>query len=396
MQNSLEMSFCGVKFKNPVVVASTDIGRRTECFEAFARAGVGGIITKSVTDAVPLQKKGITMFDIRDMQQNPISAEVPEKYYFFSRGGAMIAMEDFREKAKEELAIAEQHQVVAIGSISASKLENWIAYAKEFEKLGYPMIELNFGNPHGEAVKGKLGFLISQSEELCVEIASSVAQAVSIPVIVKLTPQVADLASLTKALKDAGIRAVTIMHRFQGMVIDQENEQPVLGGFAAIGGPWMKPLSLANVAKVYRASGLEVMGSNGADTASDVLDFIYAGAPLVQIGSSMMLRGPEYAAALIENLKMLAESKQEPLHNLVGRVAERVIPYDQLGAIRPRKARVDTSVCVSCQDKGCVERCYFGGLRIVEGCLIHNEDFCSGCGLCQYFCTHSAVEIIEE
>lgn len=395
MQNNLELSFCGVKFKNPVIVASTDIGRRPEYFEAYAKAGVGGIITKSVTDAAPLQKKGITMFDIRDMLQKPVKGEVPEQYYFFSRGGAMINMENFREDAKEMLTIAKQYQVVPIGSISASRLENWITFAKEFEKLGYPMIELNFGNPHGEAVKGKLGFLISQSEELCVKIAVSVMQAVSIPVVVKLTPQVDDLASLTKALKDAGIQAVTITHRFQGMVIDQEREQPVLGGFAAIGGPWMKPLSLANVAKVYRASGLEIMGSNGVDTARDVLDFIYAGASLVQVGSSMMLRGPAYATALVEELKALMENRGEPLQNLVGRVAERVIPYSQLGAIHPRRARVDTSICALCQDKVCAEKCYFGGLSILDGCLAHNEDFCSGCGLCQYFCTHDAVEIIE-
>ena len=72
MSRDLAMSFCGIRFRNPVVVASTDIGRSPEQVEAFARAGVGGIVIKSVTDAAPLQNAGITMFDIRDMDQRPV------------------------------------------------------------------------------------------------------------------------------------------------------------------------------------------------------------------------------------------------------------------------------------------------------------------------------------
>lgn len=66
----MEINFCGICFKNPIVVASTDIGRRADTFRKYAEAGVGGIITKSVTDAVELQNKGITMFDIMDMELN--------------------------------------------------------------------------------------------------------------------------------------------------------------------------------------------------------------------------------------------------------------------------------------------------------------------------------------
>lgn len=393
MHSSLEVNFCGISFKNPVIVASTDIGRTKEQFEAFARAGVGGIITKSVTDAAPLQNKGITMFDIRDMGGRPVSGEIPGCYYFFSRGGAMISMEDFREEAMEELAIAKENGVIAIGSISASRKENWIAFARAFEAMGYPMVELNFGNPHGEAAGGKLGFLIGQSEELCTDIAGSVVNAVNIPVVVKLTPQVTDVVAMTVALKAVGVSAVTIMHRFQGMVIDRENEMPVLGGFAAIGGPWMKPLSLANIAKVYRASGLPVMGGNGADTAEDILDFIYAGASLVQIGSSMMLRGSEYAAGLVNELEHLLKQKAENVQMLVGRVAERVIPYSQLSRIGARRARIDQSVCEECEDTPCVSKCYFGAIALENGRWTHKEDFCSGCGLCSYYCPHDAVKI---
>lgn len=391
MAQSLETSFCGIHFRNPIVVASTDIGRSSASFEAFAKAGVGGIITKSVTDAAPLQNAGITMFDIRDMGLSPVGGTIPDQYYFFSRGGAMVSMEAFLPLAKQELDLARSYGVVPIGSISASKVENWVAYAKVFEELGYPLLELNFGNPHGEAAKEKLGFLIGQSPELCGEIVARIVEAVHIPVVAKLTPQVADITEMAAAVKAAGARAVTITHRFQGLIVDRASETPVLGGFAAIGGPWMKPITLANIAKVYRATGLEIMGGNGADTAEDVLDFLYAGAGLVQIGSSMMLRGPEYAKALLETL--LSRAK-EPLCQLRGRVAERIVPYQQLRRIAARKALVDARACAACTEHFCVSRCYFGALDDAGGPVSYHEDFCSGCGLCQAVCPHAAVKIV--
>ena len=306
MSNKLNTKFCGVYFKNPIVVASTDIGRTAEGFERFAKTGVGGIITKSVTDAAPLQNKGITMFDVRNMDETPVGSGtgVPDDYYFFSRGGAMISMDAYEATALQILSIARQYEVIPIASICASKLENWVTYARRFEEMGYPMLELNLGNPHGEAAKDKLGFKISQETQLCVEIASTVTHAVKIPVVVKLTPQVADLSALTQALEASGVQAVTIMHRYQGLVIDHKTLEPVrrrndMARGTPIGGPWMKPLSLANVAKVRSATNLSIMGGNGVDTAQDVLDFLLAGADLVQVGSSMMLKGPSYAARLV-------------------------------------------------------------------------------------------------
>ena len=207
MSSTLKTTFCGVCFKNPIVVASTDIGRTAEGFERFAKTGVGGIITKSVTDAAPLQNKGITMFDVRNMDETPVGSGtgVPDDYYFFSRGGAMISMDAYEATALQILSIARQYEVIPIASICASKLENWVTYARRFEEMGYPMLELNLGNPHGEAAKDKLGFKISQETQLCVEIASTVTHAVKIPVVVKLTPQVADLSALTQALEASGV-----------------------------------------------------------------------------------------------------------------------------------------------------------------------------------------------
>lgn len=390
----MKTTVLGIPFSNPIVVASTDIGRSPEAFRAFAEAGVGGIITKSVTDAVALQQSGISMIHIMDMEQRPVEGTVPDCYSFFSRGGSMLPMAEFEAEAQEFLEIGREYGTVVIGSISASRTENWVAYAKRFEEMGFPAIELNFGNPHGEAADGKLGFLIGQSKELCVEIASEVLAAVSIPVIVKLTPQISDLAGTAKALEQAGVQAVTITHRFQGLVIDPETDLPVLGGWAAIGGPWMKPISLSNVARVRRATELTILGSNGVDTARDVYDYLLAGASLVEVGSSMMLRGPEYARKLVEELDALLEKKAVTgVDEVVGKTARRIVTYKSLNELPTRRSKLDETICAGCEDKPCLTTCYFGGLSIKEGTLMHDDDACSGCGLCQHICPRGAVAI---
>lgn len=350
-----EISALGLRFKSPIIVASTDIARTAGRFEDFAASGVGGIVTKSVTDAPALQDAGIARIHITGMDQKPVTGDYPEQYYFFSRGGSMLSMEDFARKAPELLRIGRRHGVVVIGSIAASALENWVSYARQMEQLGFDAIELNMGNPHGEASKGELGFLIGQSPELCCQIASAVQQAVSIPVIVKLTPQVDSVAALVQALYAAGIRAVTVMHRYQGLMVDPDTDAPVLGGWAALGGPWMKPISLANIARVRRAAPeVTIVGGNGADTARDIYDFISCGARLVEVGSSMMLRGPAYARQLVEDFEALLRRKGTDADALVGRTADGIVTYQNLGSLPNRQVEVQTELCAGCQGTPCV------------------------------------------
>ena len=92
------MIVLGLPFSNPIVVASTDIARTPERMREFAAAGVGGIITKSVTDAPALQNNSISRIHIMDMEQNPVRGKLPEHYTFFSRGGAMLPMEALLRK----------------------------------------------------------------------------------------------------------------------------------------------------------------------------------------------------------------------------------------------------------------------------------------------------------
>ena len=223
-------------------------------------------------------------------------------------------------------------------------------------------------------------------------------RAVHIPVIVKLTPQVSSVAEITKALYEEGISAVTVMHRFQGLMVDPETDEPVLGGWAALGGPWMKPVSLANVARAHRAvPQMTILGGNGADTARDVYDYMCCGAALVEVGSSMMLRGPEYASRLVRELEALVRAKgMEEYSQAVGRTADRIVTYQNLGSLPQRQVAVQTELCRDCQERPCLRTCYFGGMKLADDAgVLHDDTACSGCGLCLHSCPRQAVTIQE-
>lgn len=396
---NMAVDFCGVRFKNPLIAASTDYSRTQERFTELLNSGAGGIITKSVTDAKALQSAGIARFDIRDMEQKPLQGAVPDMYTFFSRGGSMVSMEQFRGYAGKQLEEAAAAGVVLIGSISASKTENWVSYAKEMEEMGFPMLELNFGNPHGEAADGKLGFLLGQSKELCCDIVGRILAAVKIPVIVKLTPQISDMVSLVKALFDIGAKAVTVMHRYQGLVLDIEEEAPALGGWAAVGGPWMKPISLGNISKVYRnVPGMEICGGNGVNSGKDLIEYMLCGAGLVQVGSTMMLKGAEFAEEMLADAEEILRAKGETeISALIGRAADKIVTYKSLGNLPQRSVKINFDLCRTCEDKICVRRCYFGTLREENGELKINEEQnrCPGCGMCVYVCPKGAA-VMEE
>lgn len=395
MKNRLAVDFCGVKFKNPVICGSCDIPRYKDGLKRLLDTGVGGIVTKSVTDEKSLSVKNLARFDIRDMNLKPIRGSVPDKYYFFSRGGAMVPMDDFLVDANEYLKLAKDKETVLIGSISAGSVENWVKYAKIMEDMGFPMLELNFGNPHGAAAAGTLGIYIGQSVDLSCEIVSKIKEAVDIPFIVKLTPQVDNLVTIAEAVKKAGASAVNIMHRYQALIIDPFSNEPVLDGLAAIGGPWMKPVSLSNVSKVYSAlPDFNISGGNGADNSRDVLDFILAGANVVQIATSVMVRGTEMLPVILQDLKeYMKENGIENISQLRGSTAEKIGSYKHLGDHPDRRAYFNLDICDKCVDKPCISRCYFAAIKEKENRLVFDEDRCTGCSMCLHICPYDGVVV---
>lgn len=215
----LRTEFCGVRFKNPVLAASAEPTLSAENMKRVIETGAGGLVAKTVTDSEAMRRlTKMSKWRYLDEQHNVCRGKVPRLFTFYGRSG--LAEEEpgeWMEELKEAQAAALANDCVLIGSIGGTVPENWATLSKMVEDTGIKLIELNFGCPHPSEMKGaQTGMLVGQDKNAAAEITRAVVRAVRVPVIVKLTPQVADVVEMVRAVKSAGASAVTIINRFVG------------------------------------------------------------------------------------------------------------------------------------------------------------------------------------
>jgi len=384
METDFRVTIAGVTFKNPLLAASANHVRGLENTARIIRSGVGGIVCKSVTELAGMRGSNRARFAILDEYHRPCRGTIPRMYTFYSRTGSMEAPEAWLKDLPAKLKLAEAHQVVLIGSIAAGRPESWVDIARMMERNGVPMIELNIGCPHYGRVEERMGALIGQDPAACKELVGAVRSAVKIPLIVKLTPQAMDLIAIVKAVQEAGADALTMTNRYMGFAVDIENACPHTGSWAAVGGPWVKPLALRWIAESYRNFPLPIFGSNGAAEWSDVIEFMMAGASLVQMAGAFMLRGPELIPEILTGMDAFLKRKgYRSAAELTGVAARAAIPYNQLHLTPVQRMRVVEAVCIQCGR--CMDACYYGAVKR-QGDTITIGQECMGCELCLAFC----------
>ena len=148
---------------------------------------------------------------------------------------------------------------------------------------GFAGIELNLSCPNTE--RGGIEF--GQDPEAAADVVRRVMRATTLPVIAKLTPNVADPTLVAKAVVDAGAHALCVGNTLVGMTMDRERGRPEIAAtFAGLSGPALKPVALRQVYQVAGAVDVPVIGCGGISTAEDAIDFLLAGAAAVQVGTA--------------------------------------------------------------------------------------------------------------
>ena len=381
---NLEVTIVGVTFKNPLLAASANHVRGIENTSRIIRSGVGGIVCKSVSELEGMRASNRARFAILDEYHRPCRGNIPRMFTLYSRTGSMEAPEDWLKDLPVKLKLAQEHNVVLIGSIAAGKPENWVKIARMMAQNGVPMIELNLGCPHYGKVGERMGALIGQDPEACRQVVAAVRSAVKVPIIVKVTPQVIDLMSIVNAAKEAGADAVTVTNRYMGFAVDIEKGEPYIDGWAAVGGPWIKPLSLRWIAECHRNASLPIFGSNGAANWSDVVEFMMAGASLVQMASAFMLEGPDLIPKILEGMEEFLKRKGYPsVKDITGLAVQNALPYKELHRLPVQRMHINQESCIQCGN--CLNACYYGAITQDED-TVNIGTGCMGCELCQAFC----------
>jgi len=300
MNKSTEIKIGHLELKNPVMTASGTFGYGPEFEDFYDINLLGGIVVKGTTG--------------KPRQGNPYPrmAETPS---------GMLNAVGLQNKGVDgfinEIYPRIKHYKTAIlVNVSGSTIDEYIEVAEKINDLeNIPGIELNISCPNVK--EGGMAFGTSCPSAIAVT--KAVREVYKKTLIVKLSPNVTDIAEMAKAVEGSGADGVSLINTLLGMAIDAEKRKPILSTITGgLSGPAVKPVALRMVWQTYKAVKIPIIGLGGIMTATDAIEFILAGASAIQIGTANFI-DPAIAPKVILGIEDYMERHNiADLSSLVG------------------------------------------------------------------------------
>ena len=290
----------GLILDNPVMIASGVLGYGTEYSELIDIQRLGAIICKGTT---LMPRKG-----------NPQPRMVETTCGLLNS----VGLENIGVDAliEDKAPIWAGWRVPVIVNVAGETFDDYIQVVSKLEGIpGVSGIELNISCPN---ISGG-GMEFGVNPELAAELTSAVKTATSLPLMVKLSPNVTDIREIALAVERAGADAISLINTVRGMAIDINERRPCLGNIiGGLSGPAIKPIALYMVHETAKNVRIPVIGCGGISCAEDALEFIMAGASAVQIGTAN-LTNPGVSLAVLQGIKdFMKQEGIEDLTRLVG------------------------------------------------------------------------------
>ena len=285
----------GLRLVNPVMTASGTFGYGIEYSELIDVQMLGAIVCKGTT--------------LKPREGNPQPRLVE------TASGVLnsVGLENVGVEAviKEKAPVWAKWRVPVIVNIAGETIDQYEEIAARLEGVaGVSGIEVNISCPN--IASGGMEF--GTNPKAAAEVAAAVKAVSSLPVIVKLSPNVTDIGEIALAVSEAGADAITLINTVRGMAIDINERRPSLGNIAGgLSGPAIKPIALYMVYKVAGIVDIPIIGCGGISCADDALEFLMAGASAVQVGTAN-LTSPQAALDVLDGIRQFM--KRENLKNM--------------------------------------------------------------------------------
>ena len=285
----------GLLLANPVMTASGTFGYGIEYSELVDIKRLGAIICKGTT--------------LKPREGNPQPRLVETASGILNS----VGLENIGVEAviKEKAPVWAKWQVPVIVNIAGETISEYKEIAARLEGIhGISGIEVNISCPN--VASGGVEFGINPKS--AVEVTKIVKSVSSLPVIVKLSPNVTDIGEIALAVCEAGADAITLINTVRGMAIDINRCQPSLGNtVGGLSGPAIKPIALYMVYKVAGIVSIPIIGCGSINCVDDALEFLMAGASAVQVGTAS-LTSPQASLDVLDGIEQFM--KKENIQNL--------------------------------------------------------------------------------
>lgn len=286
-----------------------------------------------------------------------------------------------------------------IASLMVQSRDEWHQIVKDVENAGCDGVELNFGCPHGMCERG-MGSAVGQEPNVLETITTWVKEAATVPVIVKLTPNITDIREPARAAKTGGADAISLINTIQSLIgvdIDNYVPYPVVDGLSTNGGycgPAIKPIALNMVKECAKDPniGIPISGIGGIENWRDAVEYLLLGATNVQVCTAVMHYGFGIIREMISGLEQYMIDKEfESVGDFIGKALPNIMQWEQLNLNYKVIAEINEDKCIGCQI--CYIACEDGAHQAIEldsddsnrvPSII--EDNCVGCNLCSLVC----------
>ncbi|MDP3971269.1 MAG: dihydroorotate dehydrogenase [bacterium] len=300
-----EISFLGVKFDNPIVLASGILGVTAASMKRCIDLGAGGVTIKSLS------------MEPREGHVNPTMAGYDN--YFLNAVG--LSNPGVKEGVKEIIKFKKMCSAPIIGSIFGGSVEEFGETAEIICESPIDILEINISCPN---VKEEFGSPYAYDPKAAAAITKKVKEATSkhnIPVSTKLSPNAWNITEIAKACKEAGADAVTAVNTVSGMTIDTSFQTPLLTNKSGgVSGPALKPIAVKAVWDVYDACNMPIIATGGVTSGDDAIEMMLAGGELVGVGSAVFWRGPEVFKIIVDEMKQyMTNNNIDSLASIIGK-----------------------------------------------------------------------------
>jgi dihydropyrimidine dehydrogenase (NAD+) subunit PreA len=343
----LSIEFCGVKAPNPFWLASAPPTNSEYQVRRAFDAGWGGAVWKTIAHEpivnVSSRYGGIDYEGRKIMGLSNIE--------LISDRALEVNLAEVRRVKK-----AHPKHALFVSLMVESKREAWHDITKRAQDVGADGIELNFGCPHGMSERGQ-GSAVGQVPDYACMITEWVKEVATVPVMVKLTPNVADVTAIGRAAVNGGADALSLintLNSLMGVDLDTFAPKPAVRGHGSHGGysgPGVKPVALHMVAALAGDPHIRVpiSGMGGIQAWQDAVEFLLLGASSVQVCTAVMHHGFRIVEQLSSGLEgWMLEKGFEKVSDFVGRSAPRVRTWGELDLNYKVVAAIDQGKCIHC------------------------------------------------
>lgn len=297
---NLEVEYCGVKFRNPIVTASGTFGFGYEYDEYAPLSEYGGFSSKGLTR----QPRG--------GNKPPRIAETPSGI-LNSVGLQNPGVEVFAQVLMPQ--IKEQFDTNVIANMSGNTIEEYAEMAEILSETDAAIIEMNISCPNVKHGGMAFGTNAAVVEELTREVKKRCKK----PLVVKLSPNVTSITEIARAAEAGGADGLSLINTLLGMKIDINTRRPILANnTGGLSGPAVKPVAVRMVHEVYEAVKIPIIGMGGVMSGEDVIEFMIAGARLVALGTGLFAKPDLIFDVKRDILAYMERFKIDDIRDIIG------------------------------------------------------------------------------